>query len=131
MSLLFIKIFELALRDQLAAHVEKDKTIANIKQFFFWPGMNIWINQLIAGRLDCQKNEQKHNLSQKILEQGTDRVHFPFHTVHIVVVASFSRFVQVNPVANNNATETIQILEQFVLTFGTAFKKQTFLWMAS
>ena len=52
---LFIKTFELAHTDELAGHVGKDKTIANIKRFFFG-GMYKWITQLIAGCLDCQKN---------------------------------------------------------------------------
>ena len=133
---LFIKLFELAHTDQLAGHVGKDKTIANIKRFFFWPGMYKWITQLIAGCLDCQKNEHKrHDLNQAPLEQWTDTVPFPFHNVHIdhtgpinstsngkkhclVVVDSFYRFLQVYPVANTTAFETIKTLEKFILTFG-------------
>ena len=82
----FIKTFELAHTDQLAGHLGKDKTIANIKRFFFWPGMYKWINQLmlIAGCLDCQKNKHKrHDLNQAPSEKWTDTVPFPFHTVHI------------------------------------------------
>ena len=133
---LFIKTFELAHTDQLAGHVGKDKTIAKIKRFFFWPGMYKWITQLIAGCLDCQKNKHKrHDLNQAPLEQWTDTVPFPFHTVHIdhkgpinptsngkkhclVVVDSFSRFLQVYPVANTTAFETMKTLEKFALTFG-------------
>ena len=126
MSLFIKKTFELADTDQLAGHVGKDKTIANIKRFFFWPGMFKWITQLIAGCLDCQKNKHKrHDLNQAPLEQWTDTVPFPFHTVHIdhkgpinptsngkkqclVVVDSLSRFLQVYPVVNTTAFETIK-----------------------
>ena len=53
---LFMKTFELAHTDQLAGYVGKDKTIANKKRFFLWPGMYKWITQLIARCLECQKN---------------------------------------------------------------------------
>ena len=95
-----------------------------------------WITQLLARCLDCQKNKHKrHDLNQAPLEQWTDTVPFPFHTVHIdhkgpinptsngkklclVVVDSLSRFLQVYPVANTTAFETIKTLEKFILTFG-------------
>ena len=69
--LLFKTTCELAHTDQLAGHVgKKDKFIANMKRFFFRPGMYKWITQLIAGCLDCQKNEQKrHDLNEASLEQ--------------------------------------------------------------
>ena len=85
-----------------------------------------WITQLIAGCPDCQKNKHKrHNLNQALLEQWTDTVPVPFHTVHtdlkrpiyptsngnkhfLLVVDSFSRFLQIYPVANTTAIETIK-----------------------
>ena len=84
-----------------------------------------WITQLIAGYVDCQKNEHKrHDLNQAPLEQWTHKVHV-LCTVHIdhkgpitptsnakkhclVVVDSFSRFLQVYPVANTTAIGTIK-----------------------
>ena len=85
-----------------------------------------WITQLKAGCLDCQKNKHKrHNQNQAPLEQWTDTVPFPFHTVHtdhkgpiyptsnekkhyLIVVCSFFRFLQIYPVANTTAIETIK-----------------------
>ena len=73
------KTFELEHIDQLADHVGKNKTNANIKRFFFWPGMYKWITQLIAGCLDCQKNEHKrHDLNQAPLEHARIQNFFRF-----------------------------------------------------
>ena len=89
-----------------------------------------WITQLIAGCFDCQKFKHKrHDLNQAPLEQWTDTVPFPFHTVHtdhkgpinptsngkkhcLVEKDSFSRFLQVYPVANTTAFETKKIFSK-------------------
>ena len=75
-----------------------------------------WITHIFAGCLDCQKNKQKrHDLNEAPLEKRIDTIPFPFHTVHIdykgpinppsngkkhclVIVDSFSQFLQVYPV---------------------------------
>ena len=94
-----------------------------------------WIPQLIAGCLDLQKNKHKlHDLNQAPLEQWTDTVPFPFHTVHIdhkgpinptsngKTLFSCGRFIFSIPpsisIANTTAFETIKTLEKFILIFG-------------
>ena len=82
------------------------------------------------------KNKQKRkDLNQALLEKWTETVPFPFHTVHIdqkgpinppsngnkhclVVIDSFSRYIQVYPVSSTSASETISALENFFFTFG-------------
>ena len=133
---LFLKIFELAHQDSLSGHSGKDKTLSSIKRFFYWPGLYKWVSHLIANCLDCQKNKQKRkDLNEAPLEKWTETVPFPFHTVHIdhkgpinppsngnkhclVVIDSFSRYIQVYPVPSTSASETISALEKFFLTFG-------------
>ena len=51
---LFFKVFQLA-HCELSGHVGLDKTLANVKRFFYWPGMYKWIENLIADCLECQK----------------------------------------------------------------------------
>ena len=133
---LFLKVFKLAHEDPLSAHYGIDRTLSSIKRFFFWPGLFKWVNHLIASCLDCQKNKNKRkDLNEAPLEKWTDTVPFPFHTVHIdhkgplnppsngkhhclVIVDSFSRFLQVYPVRTTSAQDTINALEKFILSFG-------------
>ena len=133
---LFLKIFELAHQDSLSGHSGKYKTLSSIKRIFYWPGLYKWVSHLIANCLDCQKNKQKRKeLNETPLEKWTETVPFPFHTVNIdhkgpinppsngnkhclVVIDSFSRYIQVYPVSSTSASETISALEKFFLTFG-------------
>ena len=147
------KVFQLA-HCELSSHVGLDKTLANVKRFFYWPGMYKWIENLITDCLECQKNKQKRrDIHEAPLEKWTDTVPFPFHTVHIdhkgplnppsngkhhclVIVDSFSRFIQVYPVRSTDAVDTINALEKFILSFaipqklvydkGSAFMNQDF-----
>ena len=48
---LFFKAFHLA-HCELSGHVGLDKTLANVKRFFYWSGMYEWIENLIADCLD-------------------------------------------------------------------------------
>ena len=75
---LFFKAFQLA-HCELSGHVGFDKTLANVKRFFYWPGMYKWYENLIADCLDCQKNKQKRrDIHKASLEKWTDSVHSPF-----------------------------------------------------
>ena len=82
------------------------------------------------------KNKQKRkDLNEAPLENWTETVLFPFHTVHkdhkapknppsngnkhcLVEIDSFSRYIQVYPVSSTSANETISALGKFFLTFG-------------
>ena len=82
------------------------------------------------------KNKQKRkDLNEASLKKWTETVPFPFHRVHIdnkgpinppsngnkhclVVIDSFSRYIQVYPVSSTSASETISAFEKFFLTFG-------------
>ena len=81
------------------------------------------------------KKQKLKDLNEAPLEKWTETVPFPFHTVHIdhkgpinppsngnkhclVVIDSFSRYIQVYPVSSTSASETISALEKFFLTFG-------------
>ncbi len=133
---LFLKAFELAHVHPLAGHMGQTKTLESLKRFFFWPGMYKWIISLIADCQNCQTNKHKrHDQSQAELQPWTETVPFPFHTVHIdhkgplnpvsngykhclVIVDSFSRFIQIYPVENTSANGTIDAMEKFILSFG-------------
>lgn len=133
---LFLSVFELAHNHPLAGHMGVEKTLQTIKQFFYWPGMQKWVTVLINDCLTCQQN--KHTTHQKHeapLEHWNEDIPFPFHTVHIdhkgplnppskgkkhclVIVDSFSRFIQVYPVKTTSASDTIKALEKFITSFG-------------
>ena len=98
--------------------------------------MGFSLNSQLFRIANCQKNKQKHkDLNEAPLEKWTKTVPFPFHTVHIdhkgpinppsngdkhclVVIDSFSRYIQFYPVSSSSASETISALEKCFLTFG-------------
>ena len=95
-----------------------------------------WVHALINDCLTCQSNKHKrHELHQGSLQEWSEKVPLPFHTVHIdhkgpinpksfgnqhclVVVDAFSRFIQVYPVPTTSAADTIKAMEKFITTFG-------------
>ena len=65
---LFFKVFQLA-HCELSGHVGLDKTLANVKRFFNWPGMYKWIENLNADCLECQKINKNGETSTKHLSK--------------------------------------------------------------
>ena len=135
---LFFKVFRLA-HCELSGHVGLDKTL-NIKQFVFWPGLYKWIENIIADCLDCQRNKHKRkDFHEAPLEKWTGTVPFPFHTFHIddkeplnppsdgkphclIIVDSFSRFIEVYPVRTTIDADTNQAFEKCNLSCGNPQK---------
>ena len=75
---LFFKAFQLA-HCELSGHVGLDKTLANVKRFFYWPGMYKWIENLIADCLDCQKtNKNEETSTKQLLKNGLIQSHSLF-----------------------------------------------------
>ena len=75
---LFFKAFQLA-HCELSGHVGLDKTLANVKRFFYWPGMYKWIENLITDCLDCQKINKNGETSMKhLLKNGLIQSHSLF-----------------------------------------------------
>ena len=135
LSLMFVA-FHLAHSHELSGHVGQMKTLANLRRCFFFPGMFKWVIVLINDCLSCQKNKQKRkDLHEAPLQAWGGLETLPFRTVHIdhkgpirpsssnyehclVVVDSFSRFLQVYPVKSTNAQNTIEAMEKWILVFG-------------
>ena len=101
------------------------------------------VKHLIASCLDCHKKHKRKDIHEAPLEKWTDTIPIPFHTVHIdykgplnlpsngknhclVIVDSFSRFIQVYRVRSTDASDTIKAFEKFILFFG--IPKKTCLW---
>ena len=143
---LFLKCFELAHSNTMSGHRGDASTLNNISRFFYWPGMYKWVTMLIHDCLDCQKNKSKrHDLNEAPLQQWGELETTPFHTIHIdhkgpfrpssngkhyclVVVDSFSRYVQVYAVKSATSDETIKQMEiiQFLpYKSNNDFKKYT------
>ena len=135
LSLMFVA-FHLSHSHELSGHLGQMKTLANLKRYFFFPGMFKWVTVLINDCLSCQKNKQKRkDLHEAPLQPWGGLETVPFRTVHIdhkgplypsssgfehclVVVDSFSRFIQVYPVKGTSALHTIEAMENWILTFG-------------
>ena len=58
LSLMFVA-FHLSHSHELSGLLGQMKTLANLKRYFFFPGMFRWVTVLINDRLSCQKNKQK------------------------------------------------------------------------
>ena len=128
LSLMFVA-FYLSHSHELSGHLGQMKTLANLKRYFFYPEMFKWVTVLINDCLSCQKNKQKRKDLYEVLPQPWGSLEtVPFRTVHIdykgplyprssdfehclVVVDSFSRFVQVYPVKTTSALHTIETME--------------------
>ena len=133
---LFLIVFALAHGHTLVDHMGVEKTMLNLKGYFYWPEMQKWVQALVNDCLICQKNKHKPSQQNKApLENWKDDIPFPMHTVHIdhkgplnpsgkgkkhclVVVDAFSRFVQVYAVKSTSASYTIKALEKFITSFG-------------
>ena len=133
---LFLIVSALAHSHPLAGHMGVEKTLLTLKGYFYWPGMQKWVQALVNDCLICQKNKHKPSQpNQAPLENWNDDIPFPMHTVHIdhkgplnpsskgkkhclVVVDAFSRFVQVYAVKPTSASDTIKALEKFITSFG-------------
>ena len=138
----------------MSGHRGDASNLNNISRFFYWPGMCKWVTMLIHDCLDCQKNKSKrHDLNEAPLQQWGELETTPFHTIHIdhkgrfrpssngkhyclVVVDSFSRYVQVYAVKSGNSDDTIKQMEKLITSFqipqhivhdnGTAFLSSDF-----
>ena len=112
------------------------KTLANLKRYFFFPGMFKRVTVLINDSLSCQKNKQKRkDLYEAPLQLWGGLETVPFRTVHVdhkgplypsssdfehwlLVVDSFFQFIQVYPVKSTSALHSIEAMENWILTFG-------------
>ena len=110
----------------MSGHRGDASILTNISRFFYWPGMYNWVTMLIHDCLDCKKNKsRRHDLNEASLQQWGELETTPFQTIHIdhngpfrpssngknyclVVVDSFSRYVQVYAVKSANFDETIK-----------------------
>ncbi len=134
---LIIAAFKQAHCNTFAGHMGKNKTLATLKRYFYFPGMYKWIEALIRDCINCQsnKNFRKDLQSAPLQEWGTTN-HCPMQTVHIdykgplnpgshgkkyclVIIDAFSHYMQVIPTANVDADTTIKKLtENWIYNFG-------------
>ena len=133
---LFMKCFELAHNNPLSGHRGDTCTFNYISRFFYLPGLYKWITMLVHDCLDCQKNKpQRHDLNEIPLEKLGELEITPFHTIHIdhkgpfrhisnqkkfclVILGSFSPFIQVYPSKTADAPETVKLVEKYITRFG-------------
>ena len=127
--------FRLSHSHEFSGHLGQLKTLANLKRYSFFPGMFKWVTVLINDCLSCQKNKQKRkDLYEDPLQPWGSLETVPFRTLHIdhkgplypsssgfehclVVVDTFSQFIQVYPVKSTSMLHTIEAMENWILTF--------------
>ena len=112
-----------------------NKTYANTKIFYYWPGMFDWICAPTAACPTCQNNKPKPKYRNEVPLEQWKNESVPFRTIHIdhkgpihptsasnvlclLVFDSFSRFLMVYSVRNTTALATITAVEKWILSFG-------------
>ena len=126
---LFLACFRMGHYNELGGHLGASKTYANVKRFYYWPGMFDWICALTADCLACQNNKPKPKHLNEVPMEEWQSDTAPFCAIHIehkgplnppsnrnthclLIVDSFSRFLLVYPVTNTGAQATIAAVEK-------------------
>ena len=115
--------------------MEPTKTYANVKRFYYWPGVFDWICALTADCLTCRNNKPKLKHRNEVPLEEWQFEAVPFRTIHIdhkgpinpssasnvhclLIVDAFSRFPMVYPVRKTTALATITAAEKLILSLG-------------
>ena len=129
---LFLIVSALAHSLPSAGHMGVEKTPLTLKGYFYWPGLQKWVQALVNDCLICQKNKHKPSQNQARLENWNDDIPFPMHTVHIIhkgplnpsskekkhcLLVVDARFIQVYAVKSTSASDNIKALEKFTTSF--------------
>ena len=132
---LFLAGFRLGHYNEMGRHMGANKTYANAKRFYYWPGMFDWICALTADCTNCQNNKPKPKHRNEVPQEEWQNDTIPFRTVHIdhkglldppsnrnlyclLVIDAFSRFLMVYPVTNTSAQATIAAVEKWIHSSG-------------
>ena len=117
---LFLARFDLAHSNPMSGQRDDANTLNNISRLF-WPLMYKWVTMLIHDCLDCQRNKSKTRFKRitltsmgrirntafpHIVYNGPSRSSSNKEPYCLVVLDSFSRYVQVNAVKSANSDES-------------------------
>ena len=126
---------------QIGGHLGRDKTLAKIKQSFYWPRMKLDVAIYIAGCAKCSCSKRPQRSPRAPLQNyqaghPNDRVHMdilgPFTESYrgnkyvLMIVDQFTRWVEMVPLPSQNAEMVAgAFFEHYVVRFGAPFMIHT------
>ena len=75
-----------------AGHPGRDNTLALISQHYWWPGMNVWVEQYVAGCAQCQQSKI-HTTRKKtpLYRIPGDSSMCPFNTIALDLITQLPK----------------------------------------
>lgn len=118
-----------------AGHFSVDKTLAKMKQDYWFPKMNRFVRKYVSACLNCQYNKASTSKSTGYLHP-IPKGNVPFHTLHmdhlgpfirsksgnsyiLGVIDGFSKFIFVKAIKNLKSKTTIKILTEIFSVIGS------------
>lgn len=116
-------------------HVGFEKTIAKIREHFWFPAMTSFVKKYISHCLICIKRKGHHGPKQGFLHP-IQKTALPFHTIHLdctgpftqsnegfkhilLIIDGFTKFCLLKPLKTLNAQELVPVLRDVITLFGT------------
>ena len=133
---LIIPIFNLAHNGPLQGHHGRTKTLHAIQTTYYFPGLYKWIATLTKDCFLCQTNKPiQKNRNTAQIQSPVRKITETFHTIHIdfkgplsptsngnsyilVIIDSFSRFIQATPTKDATSHSALKALQAFIYRFG-------------
>ncbi|KAK9736990.1 Integrase zinc binding domain [Popillia japonica] len=115
-------------------HPALGKTLAKIKENFWWPRMRNYVKGYIGTCIECLYNKVPGGMRQNKLH-SIDKIGIPFHTFHLdhlapfvpsamhllLIVDWFTKVTMLKPVSNTTSIVTAKALEEIINLMGAPF----------
>lgn len=116
-------------------HFGFDKTLARLKENYWFPKMRRFVKKYVTACLECA-----HHKAQGGPKNGElhliPKIEIPFHTVHadhlgpfvrskrgnsylLVIIDGFTKYINIKPVRNTKSSTTIRVFKDHISYFGT------------
>lgn len=117
------------------AHIGLDKTVAKIKENYWFPRMKNYVKNYIGACAECLYHKQPGGRRPGMLHP-IDKIGIPFHTVHLdhlgpfvksakgnsyvlAAIDGFTKFCILKAVRNTKSITTVRVVEDMMAMFGT------------
>lgn len=116
-------------------HFGFDKTLARIRDTYWFPKMRRFVKKYVSACLECAHHKAVGGPKEGFLHP-IPKVERPFHTIHadhlgpfvrskrgncylLVIVDGFTKYVNITPVRNTQTSATIRVIRDHMSYFGT------------
>lgn len=115
-------------------HFGFDKTLARLKESYWFPKMRRFAKKYVTACLECAHHKAVGGPKEGMLHP-IPKADIPFHTVHadhvgpfvrskrgncylLVIIDSFTKYVNIRPVTNTKSVTTIRVFKDHISYFG-------------